>query len=103
MPQRARRAGGIRGVPEARDQRAQQQLLRQTHLRMGRHFKRAQLQQAIAARRPVRRIQLVDTELGTVCIAGDIGQQVAEQRVDQPWGAVIAGLRQLFECDLEFV
>ena len=59
----------VRRLPEARDQRAQQQLLREAHARVRRHLERAQLQQAEPAGRAVGRIQLVDAELGAVRVA----------------------------------
>ena len=61
-------------------------------------------------RRPVgavRRVQLVDRELGAVRVAGEVGQQVAQQPVDQPRrrrllaGRVLAV--HLLERDLELV
>ena len=78
----ARRRIGL--APEARDQRAQQQLLREAHARVRRHLEGAQLEQAEAAGGAVGRVQLVDAELGAVRVAGDVDQQVAEQAVDQP-------------------
>ena len=81
-----RRAVGL--LPEARDQRAQQQLLRERHARVRRHLEGAHLEQAEAAGRAVGRIELVDAELGAVRVAGRIDQQIAEQAVDQPRRAV---------------
>ena len=51
---------------------------------MRRHLERAELDQAEPARRPVRRVQLVDAELGAVRVAGHVDQQIAEQPVDEP-------------------
>ena len=53
VPQRT--SGASYGcAPEARDERAQQQLLREAHARVRRHLERAQLEQAAAARRRCR-------------------------------------------------
>ena len=83
VPQRtgARRYGI---VPEARDQRPQQQLLRQAHPRVRRHLEGAQLEQALPAAGALGRIELVDAELGAVGVAGDVDQRVAEDAIDQP-------------------
>ena len=83
VPQRVSRRV-VRLAPEPRDQRAQQQLLRQAHPRVRRHLERAHLEQAAAARRAVRRVELVDAELGAMRVAGDVGQQVTEQPIDEP-------------------
>ena len=79
----ARQRRRVRLAPEARDQRPQQQLLRQAHARVRRHLERAHLEQAAPPRRAVGRIQLVDAELGAMRVAGDVDQQVPEQR-DRP-------------------
>ena len=75
--------------PEAGDHRPQQQLLGQRHAGVRRHFEGAQLEQAEPAGRAVRRVELVDAELGAVGVAGDVGQQVAEDAVNQPGRACI--------------
>ena len=80
----ARQARGVRRVPEASDQRAQQQLLHQAHARVRRHLEAAQLQQAEPASGPVGRVELVDAELGAVRVAGYVDQDVAQDAVDQP-------------------
>jgi hypothetical protein len=83
VPQRVtRRLVGL--VPEARHQRAQQQLLHDAHARMRRHLEGAQLQQAQAAGGGVGRVHLVDAELAAVRVAGDVDQDVAQRAVDQP-------------------
>ena len=48
VPQRFSRAGPVRLLPEARHQRAHQQLLRQAHARVRRHLEGAHLEQAEA-------------------------------------------------------
>ncbi len=45
---------------------------------MRRHFEAAEFDQALPARGAVRRVELVDAELGTMGVAGDVGEQVAE-------------------------
>ena len=68
----------VRFSPEASDQGTQQQLLDQAHLCMRRHLECAQFEQAESAGRAVRRIQLVDAELGAMRVAGGIDKQVAQ-------------------------
>ena len=101
----AHQAALLRLAPEPGDQRAEQQLLGQAHARVGRHFERAELDQAEPAGRPVGRIELVDADLGAMGVAGDVDQQIAEQPVDQP-GRRRSPRRapaRLRERDLEFV
>ena len=77
------------------------------HLRVRRHVERAQFEDAQAAGRGVGRIQLVDAEFGTMGVAGEIDQQVAQQAVDQSWRerflAGLLALRHLPERGFEFV
>ena len=74
---------------------------------MRRHLEGAQLQQAQSPRRGIRRVELVDTELGTVGIAGHIDQQIAQQTIYQPrLGGFLAGLQlrlDLLERNLQLV
>ena len=94
-------------LPEARDQRAQQQHLHRAHPRVRRHFEGAEFEQSEPARGGVRRIQLVDRKFGAMRVAGQVGQQVAQQPIRQPGrrlglaAAVLA--RQLLERDLQLV
>ena len=81
-PRRAVAAVGL--APEPGQQRAQQQLLHQAHVRVRRHFEGTQLQQPQAAGGPIGRVHLVDAELAAVGVAGDVDQQVAQAAVDQP-------------------
>ena len=70
-----------------------------------RHLEAAELDEPQPAGRAVGRIELVDADLGAVGVAGDVGQDVAHQPVDEPGrrrGAV-ARLRDLGERDLELV
>ena len=60
----------LRLAPEPGDQRAEQQLLGQAHARVRRHLEGAELDQAEPAGRAVRRIELVDADLGAVGVAG---------------------------------
>src|SRR5499425_2070620 len=71
-------------APEPGDQRAQEQLLRQAHARVRRHFERAELHQAQPPGWTVRRKQFVDTELGAVGIAGNVDEKITKQAIDQP-------------------
>jgi len=58
-----------------------------------RHLAGAHLDQALAPTRRIRRVQLVDRELGAVRVASQVGEQVAEEAVGQP------GLRRLARRD----
>ena len=100
----ADRRAALRLAPEPGDQRAQQQLLGETHARVGRHFERAEFDEAEPPRRAVGRIELVDADFGAMGVAGDVGQQVAEQAIDEPERRRgLARLRQIGERDFEFV
>ena len=89
-------------LPEMRDQGAKQEVLREAHPRMRRHFKRAHFEQAEAARSRVGRVELVDAELGAVRAAGRVDQQVSEDAVHQPRRSA-AMVRNLLKRDFHFV
>ena len=101
----AHRLAVERRAPERGDERAQEQLLRQAHARIGRHLERAEFDQAQPAGRAVGRKQFVDADLGAMGVAGDVDQNVAEQAVDQPrrHPVVGAGRRHLADGDVQFV
>ncbi len=65
---------GIRCSPEARDERSEQELLRETHLGVRGHFERPQLEQPEATCRAIGRVQLVDAEFRAMGVPGDIGE-----------------------------
>ena len=90
-------------LPEPGDQRADEQLLGEAHARVRRHLEGAELDEAEPAHRPLRRIELVDADLGAVRVAGHVDQQVAEQAVDQPGRDRAARLGDLAQRDLELV
>src|SRR5262245_5140010 len=92
-------------APEPGDQGAQEQLLRQAHARMRRHFERAKLQEAQPSGWTVGREQFVDAELGAVGIAGDVDEKIAKQAIDQPRPRRLALARRRHhgQRDLEFV
>ena len=101
----AHRAPFDRCFPSPGDQSPQEQLLRKVHAGVRRHLKTAKFHEAETPRRPVRRVKLVDADLGAMGVPGDVGQHVAQQPVDQPrrrrWS--ILGFRDLRERDLQFV
>ena len=66
----------IRSFPEPRNERTNQQLLHQTHLSVGWHFKASQLEQAKPSGWAIRRIQLIDTELRAMRITSNIDQDI---------------------------
>ena len=88
--------------PKPRDQRPNEQLLRQAHASMRRHFEGAKFQQSQSARRCIGREQLVDAKLGSMGVACQIGQQMAKHAVDQPRRAA-AAIGNLLKRDLELV
>ena len=90
-------------LPEPRDERAQQQLLRQAHARVRRHLERAQLHQPLPAAARFRRVELVDAELGAVRVAGHVDQQVAEDAIHQPRRRDSRRSGDLRERDLQLV
>ena len=94
-----------RRAPEPRDDRPDEKLLGERHARVRRHLEAAELDEAETAGRPVGRIELVDAELGAMGVAGDVGQKVAQQPVEQPRAGrgPLAGLRDLRQRDLELV
>jgi hypothetical protein len=51
---------------------------------MRRHFETAELNETKAAGRPVGGIQFIDADFGSVCVAADIGEQIAQQTIDEP-------------------
>ena len=96
----ARGGRAVRLAPEARHQRAHQQLLGDRHAGVRRHLEGAQLQQAQAAGGTFGRIQLVDAELAAVRVAGDVDQDVSQRAVHQPrWHRVTLFLT----CPVDFL
>ena len=94
-----------RVAPQAGDDRADEQLLGEAHARVRRHLEPAELDQPEPPGRAVRRIELVDADLGAVGVAGHVGQNVAHEAVEQPRprGGSLSGPRDLGERDLQFV
>ncbi len=84
------------------EQAAEQQLLRQAHSRMRRHFEGPQFDQPQASGTGVGRKQFVDAELGPMRVAGEIHEEIAEQPVGQPRRHERV-FRQLLEGRFEFV
>ncbi|CAB4899819.1 unannotated protein [freshwater metagenome] len=73
-----------RGIPESRDHRAHEQGLHHRHLMMRRHLESAKFEQTEPAAGGVGAVQLVDAELGTVRVPGDVGEQVPQRPIDDP-------------------
>jgi len=80
----------VRCLPEARHERAQEQLLRQAHALVRRHLEGAQLEKPQPSGRTVRELELVDAELRTMRIAGHVDQEIAKQTIDEPWRTLLA-------------
>ena len=85
----ARELAAVGLAPEAGDQRAQQQLLRNAHARMRRHLEGAQFKQTQAAGSRVRRIKFVDTKFAAVGVAGHVDQNIAQGAVHNPGWHVV--------------
>src|SRR5688572_7448458 len=93
-----------RALPEAGDERADEELLGETHPRIGRHLEAAELDETETSGRTVGREELVDAYLGTVGVASDVDEEIAEGAVDEPRDRSFAGRGgDLGEGDLEFV
>src|ERR1700757_4110373 len=99
------RRTALRLAPETGHQRTQEQLLRQAHARVRRHFERAELHQTQPSGWTVGRKQFVDAELGAVSIAGDVDEKIAKQAIDQPRSRRLAFARRRHhrQRDLELV
>src|SRR5205085_342012 len=83
----------------------QKKLLRKAHARVRRHFEGTQLEKTEPAGRRLRRIELVDAELGAMRVACRVHEQVAQQSIDEPRRTVpvVGALRKLRKRDLELV
>ncbi len=91
-------------LPEMRDERAHQQLLRQTHARVRRHLERAQLHQSEPRARGVRRIELVDAKFSAMRIAGHVGQEMPEDAINFPRQNIASALlRRLVKRNFQFI
>ena len=69
---------------------------------MRRHLEGAQLEYAQSSCGTVRRIEFIDTKLGTMGVAGNIGQQMAQQAINQPRRWRFA-FRHLLKGDFQFI
>ena len=78
-------------------------MLRQRHPGIGRHFKAAKFDQTQPAGGAIGGIKLVDTDFGTVSVAGDIDQEVAQQPVGQPWRRYGPCGRYLLQRHFQFI
>src|SRR5262252_303464 len=77
----------IRVAPERSHQRTYEQLLRETHSRVRRHFESAQFDKPQPTRSAVRRVQLIDAKLGAMRVARNVNKKIAEDPINQPWRA----------------
>src|SRR6266851_1507166 len=65
------------------------------------HFEGTQFEQAEAQPKTLRRIKLVDAELGPMRVSSDIDEQVAEQSIHNEWQAVAR--RQMTKGNLQLI
>ncbi len=79
-------------LPEMRDQRAHQQLLRQTHARVRRHLECPQFHQTQPRFGGVGRIELIDAEFGAMRVAGYVGKKMPEHPIALPWQDTLRNL-----------
>ncbi len=91
--------------PEACDEGADEELLREVHAGVGRHLEAAEFDEAEAAGRAIGGIELVDADFAAVGVAGDIDEEIAEQAVGEPGErrGALAGSGHLGKRDLELV
>ena len=71
-------------LPEFRHKSAQQEVLGETHLCVRRHFKSTHFEQAESSAAAVGREEFVYAELGAMCVAAGINEQVSENAIHQP-------------------
>ena len=90
-------------MPEARDQRAEQQLLHHAHPRIRRHLECPQLEEAAPPGCEVGRVELVDAELRAMRVARDVDKQVAQRAIDEPRGRLALRRSKPRERDLHLV
>ena len=95
-------------LPEFGDESAQEQMLRETHARVRRHFEGAHLDETQATGAAVGRVELVDAELGAVGVAAGINEQIPEEPVGKPRRNRLAAREtdltiELLKGDFEFV
>src|SRR5450631_4532196 len=69
-------------LPKYAYRRADQQHRYKTHSDMRSHFKGTQFEQAKAQPETLRRIELVDAELGAMRVSSNVDEQVAKQSID---------------------
>src|ERR1051325_9321626 len=89
-------------LPEAREERAEQQLLGQAHAGMRWHFKSPQFDQAKPSAAAVGGVKFINTEFGAMGVARHIDEQMAEEAIDQP-GRDLAFFRNLPKSRLDLV
>ena len=87
-------------APEPGDERADEEVLREAHASVGRHFEGSHFQEAETAGGRVRRIEFVNAEFGAVCVAGDVDEKIAEYAVGEPGRTRLVTLDQA-EGDFE--
>src|SRR6516162_937581 len=81
-------------------------MLSQAHVRVGRHFEGAHLDQAKPATGAIGGVKFVEAELSAMSVAGGIYEEIAEEPINQPGWCVPEQTRlllQLFESHFEFV
>ena len=92
----------VRRLPEPRDERPQQQLLRQAHPRVRRHFERAELDQAQAARGLSGENSLSMQNSARCVLPVPSTSRLRNTRSTSHGGGVLPGIG-LLERDLQFV
>ena len=71
---------------------------------MRRHLEGAHFDQTQPSCRAVRRVELVDTEFGSMRVAGDVYQEIAKDSIDQPGRAfALVCVIQNIESQLQLI
>ncbi len=94
----------LRLAPKPSDDRAQQQLLREAHARVRRHFKRAKFDEPKTSRRTIGRVQLVDADFRAMRVAAHIDKKIAIEPVNEPeWEAGHVWARRVRQRDFQLI
>ena len=72
-------------APELANESAQEEVLREAHARVRRHFEGAHFDEPKAAAATLGRKKFVYAELGAVGVAAGVNEEVAEDAVNDPW------------------
>ena len=89
----------VRLAGEGRDERADERELSHHHAHVRRHLEGAKLDDPLPAVGRLRIEELVDADLGAVGVAGEVDEEVAEERVAEPGVRTGTGTKRAGERD----